>query len=205
MSSRQRGDRGQVLSSFAALGAVLAIVAGLVILFVTRDTDSAAAPKPATRTSTQKSPSPSASSAPPTVTPTSEPPPKPTTAPTSTPPPKVSPSESPVEPPSRRPTVQTSPSSIPVAELPAVEVYNNTRRRGLAEQVANKARAVGWKVAGADNWHGKIVASTVYYPAGMQAEAAQLARVLGIDRLKDALPNMKKDRLTVILTSDYSG
>ena len=59
--------------------------------------------------------------------------------------------------------------------------------------------------AGADNWHGKIVGSTVYYPPGMQSEAAQLAKDIGISRTKDALPNMKKDRLTVILTTDYTG
>jgi hypothetical protein len=39
----------------------------------------------------------------------------------------------------------------------------------------------------------------------MQAEASQLAKDLGIGRTKDALENMKKDRLTVILTTDYPG
>jgi hypothetical protein len=39
----------------------------------------------------------------------------------------------------------------------------------------------------------------------MTDAAAQLARDLGISRTKDALDNMKKDRLTVILTSDYTG
>lgn len=97
------------------------------------------------------------------------------------------------------------PASIPVAERPAVEVYNNTVRKGLAEDVAIRARQAGWIVTGRDNWHGKIIASTVYFPAGMEAEANQLARDIGIGRTKDALPNMKKDRLAVILTSDYAG
>jgi hypothetical protein len=39
----------------------------------------------------------------------------------------------------------------------------------------------------------------------MQSEAAQLAKDIGISRTKDALQNMKKDRLTVILTTDYTG
>ena len=39
----------------------------------------------------------------------------------------------------------------------------------------------------------------------MQAEAAQLAKDIGVGRIKDALDNMKKDRLTVILTTDYTG
>jgi hypothetical protein len=60
-------------------------------------------------------------------------------------------------------------------------------------------------VAGADNWRGKVAASTVYYPPGMLDAANQLARDLGIGRTKGALDNMKKDRLTVILTSDYTG
>lgn len=106
------------------------------------------------------------------------------------------------------PTAQTPPASkpvIPPSERPAVEVYNNTARKGLAEDVATRARQAGWTVAGRDNWRGKIVTSTVYYPPGMQAEATQLAKDIGITSTKDALPNMKKDRLSVILTSDYAG
>jgi hypothetical protein len=95
--------------------------------------------------------------------------------------------------------------SIPPSDRPAVEVFNNTPRKGLAEDVANRARQAGWTVAGAGNWHGKIVSSTVYFPAGMQGEAAQLAKDIGVNRIKDALDNMKKDRLTVILTTDYAG
>ncbi len=45
----------------------------------------------------------------------------------------------------------------------------------------------------------------MYFPAGMQAEANQLAKDIGVGRTKDALPNMKKDRLSVILTTDYTG
>ncbi|GAA1657490.1 hypothetical protein GCM10009744_58150 [Kribbella alba] len=99
----------------------------------------------------------------------------------------------------------TQADSIPPSDRPAVEVFNNTPRKGLADDVANRARQAGWTVAGADNWHGKIVTSTVYFPAGMQAEAAQLAKDIGLNRIKDALDNMKKDRLTVILTTDYTG
>jgi hypothetical protein len=60
-------------------------------------------------------------------------------------------------------------------------------------------------VTGADNWRGKVAGSTVYYPPGMLDAANQLARDLGVGRTKGALDNMKKDRLTVILTSDYTG
>jgi hypothetical protein len=96
--------------------------------------------------------------------------------------------------------------TIPVEERPAIEVYNNTPRKGLADEVAGRARQAGWTVAGSpDNWHGKIAESTVYYPPGMLDAANQLAHDIGVGRTKGALDNMKKDRLTVILTSDYSG
>ena len=189
---RSTDDKGQVLSSFAAVGAVVAIVAGLLVLFGTRGDNTAAGSKPnstpaAKASSLHSTSAPATTPGHPSTTPSQPAPSQPTPSPT----------------PSGRPTVGSTP--IPTAELPVVEVFNNTLRKGLADQVATKARAVGWRVAGADNWHGKVVTSTVYYPAGLQAEAAQLAKVLGIGRIKDALPNMKQDRLSVILTTDYAG
>jgi cytoskeletal protein RodZ len=187
---RSTDDKGQVLSSFAAVAAVVAIVAGLLVLFATRGDNSAAGSKPNSTPAAKTSFS------------------HPTSAPATTPgQPSTTPSQptpsQPTPTPSGQPTVRNTP--IPTAELPVVVVFNNTKRKGLADQVAIKARAVGWRVAGADNWHGKVVTSTVYYPPGLQAEAAQLAKVLGIGRIKDALPNMKQDRLSVILTTDYAG
>jgi hypothetical protein len=192
---RPTDDKGQVLSSFAAVAAVVAIVAGLLVLFGTRGDNSAAGSKP------DSTPAAKASFSHPTSPPatTSDQPSTTSSQPTPSQP-SPTPSQST---PSDPPTVGSTP--VPTAGLPVVVVFNNTKRKGLAEQVATKARAVGWRVAGADNWHGKVVTSTVYYPAGLQAEAAQLAKVLGIGRIKDALPNMKQDRLSVILTTDYAG
>jgi pyruvate/2-oxoglutarate dehydrogenase complex dihydrolipoamide acyltransferase (E2) component len=186
LTPRSKDDKGQVLSSLVAVLAVVAIVGGLLVLFGTRGNSSAADSKPAAST------------------------PKPSTAPVSTPTPSALPSITPTPAPTSAPTsapttVPTAVPTIPVSERPAVEVYNNTPRKGLAEDVSIRARQAGWTVAGRDNWHGKIVTSTVYFPAGMQAEAAQLARDIGVGRIKDALDNMKKDRLTVILTTDYAG
>jgi type IV secretory pathway VirB10-like protein len=206
--SRPKGERGQVLSSLVAVAAVVAIVAGLLVLFGTRGHDSeadepsgATTPKPSAKPSSGPStiaagiPEPSSKPTAPATTPTTQPPPStPTTAPTS------QPTSAPTQPPA------TQPTTIPPAERPAVEVYNNTSRKGLADSVAGRARQAGWTVAGSpDNWHGKIAESTVYYPPGMLDAANQLARDLGVGRTKGALDNMKKDRLTVILTSDYSG
>jgi pyruvate/2-oxoglutarate dehydrogenase complex dihydrolipoamide acyltransferase (E2) component len=185
LTRRSKDDKGQILSSLVAVLAVVAIVGGLLVLFGTRGNSSAADDsKPAASTPT----------------------PKPSTAPVSTPTPSAVPSSTPTSAPTSAPTsVPTNVPTIPVSERPAVEVYNNTSHKGLAEDVSIRARQAGWTVAGRDNWHGKIVTSTVYFPAGMQAEAAQLAKDIGVGRIKDALDNMKKDRLTVILTTDYAG
>ncbi|WP_241997974.1 LytR C-terminal domain-containing protein [Kribbella sp. VKM Ac-2569] len=196
-----------MLSSLVAVAAVVAIVAGLLVLFGTRGSDSKAneptgAPtKPSVKPSS--GPSTVGASVPrPSTKPTAEATTAPPPAPSSTPP-STAPTET-THPPTT--TQPTQPVTIPAEERPAIEVYNNTARKGLADTVASRARQAGWTVSGSpDNWHGKVAESTVYYPPGMLEAANQLARDLGIGRSKGALDNMKKDRLTVILTSDYTG
>ncbi|TCC35392.1 LytR family transcriptional regulator [Kribbella speibonae] len=208
---RPRGEQGQVLSSLVAVAAVVAIVAGLLVLFGTRgdeskaDEPAGASPKPSAKPSSGPStvgasvPKPSTK---PTTEETSAPPPPPA----STKPPSTAPTETTQPTQTTQPPKPTQPVTIPAEERPAIEVYNNTPRKGLADTVASRARQAGWTVSGSpDNWHGKVAESTVYYPPGMLDAANQLAHDLGIGRTKGALDNMKKDRLTVILTSDYSG
>lgn len=206
MSRRPRGDQGQVLSSLVAVAAVVAIVAGLLVLFGTRGHDSladepsgASTPKPSGKPSAGPSTIAASIPRPSTQTPSKVPSSKPpSTAPTE--PPRTTQTVQPTQPPA------TQPVTIPAEERPAIEVYNNTVHKGLADSVAGRARQAGWTVSGLpDNWHGKVAASTVYYPPGMLEAANQLARDLGIGRTTGALDNMKKDRLTVILTSDYAG
>jgi hypothetical protein len=84
-----------------------------------------------------------------------------------------------------------------------VEVFNNSGISGLAGSTAARAQGAGWQVVGSDNWYGTIDASTVYYPPRLKAAAALLAKDLGIARTKKAIPPMRGDRLTVILTADY--
>ena len=86
-----------------------------------------------------------------------------------------------------------------------VEVYNNSGISGLAGTTAARAQGAGWQVVGSDNWYGTIAASTVYYPPRLRTEAGLLAKDLGIIRLQPAIAPMRFDRLTVILTTDYSG
>lgn len=83
-----------------------------------------------------------------------------------------------------------------------VEVYNNSGIKGLAATTAAKATQVGWQVVGEDNWYGAIPASTVYYPARLQAAAKLLALDLGIQRTALSVEPMKMDRLTIVLTAD---
>ena len=86
-----------------------------------------------------------------------------------------------------------------------VEVYNNSGISGLAGTTAARAQGAGWQVVGSDNWYGTIAASTVYYPPRLRTEAGLLAKDLGIIRLQPAIAPMRFDRLTVILTTDYTG
>jgi hypothetical protein len=83
-----------------------------------------------------------------------------------------------------------------------VEVYNNSGIGGLAASTAAKATQVGWQVVGEDNWYGAIPASTVYYPARLEAAAKLLALDLGIARTALAVEPMRMDRLTIVLTAD---
>lgn len=118
-------------------------------------------------------------------------------------------------------TPSTSPSASPTTQSPApertrkpkpvvkrsdvyVEVFNNSGVGGLAGRTASKAQGVGWKVVGSDNWYGTIPATTVYYPARLESAAKILGRDLGISRIKPAIQPMRFDRLTVILTTDYT-
>jgi hypothetical protein len=85
-----------------------------------------------------------------------------------------------------------------------VEVFNNSGISGLAGSTAARAQGAGWQVVGSDNWYGTIPASTVYYPDRLREQAALLGKDLGIGRLKPMIAPMRGDRLTVILTRDYS-
>ena len=85
-----------------------------------------------------------------------------------------------------------------------VEVYNNSGISGLAGATADRIAGAGWQVVGSDNWYGTIPASTVYYPDRLKEQAKLLGRDLGIARLKPTISPMRGDRLTVILTADYS-
>jgi hypothetical protein len=121
-------------------------------------------------------------------------------------------SATPVEPAAtaRRPVIrkkkaEKAPKKAPVRRGDTfVEVFNNSGISGLAGSTAARAQGAGWQVVGSDNWYGTIPASTVYYPARLREQATLLGKDLGIGRLRPMIAPMRGDRLTVILTSDYS-
>jgi hypothetical protein len=85
-----------------------------------------------------------------------------------------------------------------------VDVYNNSNVSGLAGRTADRIAGAGWQVVGSDNWYGTIPSTTIYYPEKFQDAAKLLSKDLGIERVKPAVDPMAMDRLTLILTSDFS-
>jgi hypothetical protein len=104
------------------------------------------------------------------------------------------------------PTVKATPKPKPVKRGQTnVTVFNNTRVKGLAGGVADKAKGAGWNVVATDNWYGTVDGTAVYYPPRLKAAAQELGYDLGIKRIKPSQEPMQFDRLTVILTDDYHG
>ena len=90
-----------------------------------------------------------------------------------------------------------------VPDVPVV-VLNQTVRRGLAAEFRAVLAAAGWRVGGVGNFRGNVPATTVYYPAGMKAQARALAAAFGqVDRMRPAFDGIPADKLTVILCKDY--
>lgn len=119
---------------------------------------------------------------------------------------RTAPSATPTATPSAAARDKAKPKAKPVRRgQTLVQVFNNTRVKGLAGGVAAKAQAGGWNVVGSDNWYGTVDGTTVYYPPRLHEAGKALGRDLGIRRIKPAEEPMNFDRLTVILTDDYSG
>ena len=116
------------------------------------------------------------------------------------------PSDSPSASTSPKPAIEAEPKPKPVKRGDTyVVVFNNTRTKGLAGGVAEKAKGAGWNVVGSDNWYGTVDGTAVYYPPRLKRAAEELGFDLGIKPIKPAQEPMAFDRLTVILTDDYQG
>jgi cytoskeletal protein RodZ len=224
--NRPTDEHGQVMSSVVALVAVVAVVVGLLVLFGTwgddHEADKSTSPSPSQSSAPGSgSPTGEPTTGDPTAQPTAQPtvpPSTPTTRPTvpptrptvpTSPPssgptgaPTSAPTGAPTSAPTGEPTTTSNPGGGQVSRVP-IEIYNNTTVRGMAERLAGELRATGWTVSGVDNWRGKVVGTTVYYQPAHRDDAEALASRIGTGRVKPALDNMRKGRLTVILTSDY--
>ena len=104
----------------------------------------------------------------------------------------------------RKATVKPRVERVPSRDSVYVSVFNNTNINGLAASTADRIGAVGWQVVGSDNWYGTIPATTIYYPARLEAAARLLSKDLGVPRVMPAVDPMSMDRLTVIVTADFA-
>jgi hypothetical protein len=103
--------------------------------------------------------------------------------------------------PTPEPTRTTKAPETEVARDVPVSVLNNSGIRGVAAAFSAKVTQAGWPLGGVGNWTGAIEGNTVYYPSAFEAQGRLLARDVGIDRVLPRLPNMRSDRLTIILTT----
>ena len=123
----------------------------------------------------------------------------------------ASPSAQPSVPSTPTPTVSTDtpPTAGSGAEVAArdrfeVVVLNQTRRAGLAATVAEILRGDGWDVASIGNFGGTVPETTVYFPAGGEPAATELAARLQVTaRVLPVFPAIDAERLTVIVTDNY--
>lgn len=99
------------------------------------------------------------------------------------------------------PSPSPSPSPTVNRSSIAVDVLNGTRTPGLAQRSSGSVQRTGWTVGSVGNWRGAVAASTVYYPAGRETEAKQLAKDIGVEVTAPAVSGMRTDRLTVVLLS----
>lgn len=139
--------------------------------------------------------------------------PEPSVAPTpSTTSSSATPSATPKPSPTRTtPKATPTPSATtPATEAPqvardvAVSVLNNSGVTGAAKAYSARVAQAGWPLGGVGNWTGAIPSNTVYYPPAYEAQGRLLARDLGIGRVMPAVPPMRTDRLTIILSGPQS-
>lgn len=118
----------------------------------------------------------------------------------------------PVEPPVPSvavPPVAARPVTSPAPAAPSlvvpVTVLNNSRYDGLADRAAARFRAGGWPVKATGNFRGRIPVTTVYYEAGLEASARELARRFdGIARVRPRFATLPARGLVVVVTREYA-
>jgi hypothetical protein len=192
-SHRAAPSSSDLLRRFAPpLVAVSAVVVVILLLLVLNARPSPPGPAPGAVAQPPTAATAPALSSPPALT-----------APTT---PSASPaSSSAAAPPVSEPAATQAPATQAPVSRPAVTVLNNSRRSGLAKEVAAQVRADGWPVARTGNFRGRIAASTLYYAAGQRAAAEQLARSMPrIRRVLLRFAGLTGSGLTLVVTRDWS-
>lgn len=194
-------------AGYALLGvAAVALVIGLVSLFVGGPGDDSSAAQPTPTSATSDTPgssdtpgTPGSSDTPGTSGTASGDPTSP--APSETSPPATT-----------APTTgatDTPPPPVATTPKPPVRVYNNSTTQGLAARASDDVARAGWQVAEKGNYsYGNIPTTTVYYRPGTDEEASarELAAILKaevkprFDGIQAAHPG-----IIVIVTNDYKG
>lgn len=194
-------------AGYALLGvAAVALVIGLVSLFVGGPGDDSSAAQPTPTSATSDTPgssdtpgTPGSSDTPGTSGTASGDPTSP--APSETSPPATT-----------APTTgatDTPPPPVATTPKPPVRVYNNSTTQGLAARASDDVARAGWQVAEKGNYSsGNIPTTTVYYRPGTDEEASarELAALLKarvearFDGIQAAHPG-----IIVIVTNDYKG
>ncbi|HEY2831847.1 MAG TPA: LytR C-terminal domain-containing protein [Sporichthyaceae bacterium] len=128
---------------------------------------------------------------------------------------KVAPDKAPGMPADQSVADPTAPGVVPDAAAPPVAVpydgpkvpivlFNQTSDPARLTSLQSALVAAGWPVAATGAWKGAVPATTVYYPAGMEAQArALMAAFPSIGRIRPVfggIPQTKK--LTVIICED---
>jgi hypothetical protein len=119
----------------------------------------------------------------------------------SVPPPTAKPTPTTVQPSTR---VEGNRTSRPVAAVLPVSVLNNSRRSGLAHQVADQVAAKGWPIAKIGNFTGRVPISTLYYAPGQLESAQRLARLMpAIQRVRPRFSGLPSTGLTLVVTREW--
>jgi hypothetical protein len=95
--------------------------------------------------------------------------------------------------------------SIPTAMAP-VQVLNNSRRTGLAHEVAAAVQAKGWRISAVGNLQGLVAESTVYFAPGERAAARHLEHdFVSIRRIEpNSAGHIRGTGLTLVVTADWA-